>query len=540
MAKRAASKSKPRSSTKKAPKNEEELDFLADDTSDDEFEDEDEDEDEEEDVPAALNGWGSHSEDDSPSDDAGWDIFTNFGAEKVKLGIPVYYIVYKDGHILGRKEHPYDLTALQRQHGGGTYRVICKNASTNQIMKSQTFALAGLPEEEKRAPTESGPAQPSMGEVLALMEKIRTDSKREADALQAKQGESQNTILGLLMQSMQTSNMQLLESIKQSNESNTRMIMAMMEQSNKMFQLQSQQTAQLLTAKKEKDFDPLTLVNLIQTAQDRGRKELLEIQNLMETKADDKAELLAKIEALEKGDKPSAVDKLIQSLAPVLAAAAAQQTQLSQSGQNSLPAPQHQTVREASTGAVVPIRPVASAPPTPARNPSPAKAGPRKVDPMNAKVIHPSNRAPNIREQAESLLVPFVGEALKNRIPPAQAQGPILAELKARLNLSPSDVKKAFTPSELEALPAKHGVPAFFHGAVIDWLKEFYALLPETESAPIAPTARTNEVHGPGSEAHSDGARGSVSKTPIDGARRTASETPIDGTRRTASETAPS
>lgn len=126
-----------------------------------------------------------------------FDLFTEIGDAWLTKGQVVRYDINKGGKLLTKKDHPYSWEQLQKDFGGGTYKVMARlPANGNKYLKSQNKQILDSPEaspeyliknlmEKTKASEEKHNNQNSGINMMEVLETVR--KANEASLSQAAQ-----------------------------------------------------------------------------------------------------------------------------------------------------------------------------------------------------------------------------------------------------------------------------------------------------------------------------------------------------------------
>lgn len=392
-------------------------------------EEDDEDEDEDDDDVDSDDG----DEDDTPTPPKRNltpqlpptdDIFDFCEMEYVRKGVPVSFIVSKNGTLIGELQFPLSWHALQQEWGGGLYTVRAKNINTKKFLKVQTMTVAEPPnrnsnKKNDEAPVEKPverympqePQQPPVNflELLSFMQKTQSDSSDKVREAQREARDSQTTLMAAMMQMMsqtakpQTSSddkiMALMMQMQQNTNQMFEKVMMMTRESisevskssEKIFEKLSQRIDTLADTKKPSglEYSPQQVMELMMQGQQRGFEMWSQMERLADVKASQRLEILeaTKSEAVEESRPKSLTEKLVDSMLPAVASVISAQVAAQQrSPQPALPA--------APRPKPVPAKPQAPAP-------RQAPARPRPAAPQPKPRPKPSPEAPRVPEVIE-------------------------------------------------------------------------------------------------------------------------------------------
>lgn len=483
------------------------------DLDEDEREEADEDEDEQDDdFDDEEDDEGGEEESEEPSDSEGlaeaeegigYDVFDNFARPLAEKGTPVYFLLYRNGAVLGRRDMPYTLERLKQELKHGVVNVICKDARTHRILKKQLVTLSiDAPEVEVPAAQASAPQAPAQNglgitDLLGLLTKEREGARQEAKDQTGFQANSITTLMTLMMQSQQQAQASQQQSLVQMQQMTSAMIEKSNQSTAEMFKMMQQQMQAIVTNldKKSGLNDPLVLLKLMQESEQRGIERMKEMIELQDDRESAKSELQLEIEKLRmemQKDKPeeSGLDKLIGALTPVLAMASA-----AQANSAALPPPQAQAAAapravpgvgavrtaQAPLAGVMPRAPEPVQPAKKAKKPEVVPAREVKdVQAQEGEVIEMRQKKEEQRAaqaedrmaQIESVLTPHLGQWMMKRTKvedAAQATLTILADQ----GIARKEVLASFSEAKLLQLRQQYGLPALAD----QWLKPYWAAL---------------------------------------------------------------
>jgi len=298
------------------------------------------------------------------------DIF-DYCAKRVAAGDQIRYEIEKDGYLEGYKFHPYSWEQLQKDFGQGSYKVVARSTATKKYVKAQTRAISAYRPDERddsHAPmfnqgyTPPSKNEPNFIELMSLMNEINSSNRQEARELAREQATQNNSILQsllskpndglsskemlLLMSSMmQNANKKeddskpMLEfmlrmmdnsqkTAQQLSENTNRLIDKMNENSNRMFEKMNDRfqtlAEKLSSRKKDGELGIAEIMMMTENAQKKGFDLFNKMQQLAESKADEKFELMEALKP-EGGikEKKSMTETLIENLLPTITSAVA-------------------------------------------------------------------------------------------------------------------------------------------------------------------------------------------------------------------------
>lgn len=128
-----------------------------------------------------------------------YDIFTDVGDYWLRKEQTVRYDINKGNKLLTKKDHPYSWEELQKEYGGGTYKVMARlPANGNRYLKAQSKSLHNAPETspdyllknlmdknkslEERSNTNQGF---NMQEILETVRRTNAESIEQANRMRA-------------------------------------------------------------------------------------------------------------------------------------------------------------------------------------------------------------------------------------------------------------------------------------------------------------------------------------------------------------------
>jgi len=290
-----------------------------------------------------------------------FDLFEDVGEALAKEGIFVTYKIHKGGKYLTTEEHPYSWDRLQQDRGEGHYKVVAKENSTGNYVRTQTRVLASRPADKigggDSAKGGSGREGLSASDILALMKQNEKEAKEEARREAKEQKEqflsllntlkpdnSSTELLITMMQNSSKENMTMLTTMMQAMkpQDNTNQIMTMMMEMQKtnmtMFQNMQTQTSQLidkmddkmersldrlassLSQQPEPEFTAFKVMELQEQAAAKAEQRMQTLYDMIEAKSDEKAKFLSNKEP------ESTTDMLLKNFLPMLGQVALNKT----------------------------------------------------------------------------------------------------------------------------------------------------------------------------------------------------------------------
>lgn len=263
------------------------------------------------------------------------DIFID-GLNKCRMkNTTPKFRIYRDGEWIGTKEGQYSWERLQKEFGGGYFKIVCVDRS-NAIVGTQVQSVAppeGWEERHNPAPMQSQSLSREPG-TLEMLEVMR-ETQREAKSELHSQSSGQTTALATMMTAMSQSQQNMMTSLIQSQQQSSQqfqMLMVELQKSASQAQQENNKTMMtLLTSmlSQKKSGDELGIRDIV-SAEERGEKRAKEMHQLIDQKveklAEEKAELLSA--ASEDKEKEESFTKtLLKSFVPIATSALAQQNQ---------------------------------------------------------------------------------------------------------------------------------------------------------------------------------------------------------------------
>ena len=275
---------------------------------------------------------------------AEFDIFDFCENEFVKKGDFVQYTIKKNGATVGFKKHPYSWEKIQKEFGGGRFNIFAKSMLTGRIVKRQSMPVEDeMIDDKKESGMGFNPSDmvaqiaeavrpknegPNFMELFTMMnsqqEKSRLESERASE--RAKQESDKST--SNLIQIMQQNTLMMLEMMKgnKKEDSSTVMMQMMQNFSEKMDARFERMLDKIQNSQgKKPEFGLMEVLKLQQDSQDKGFKLYSQLNNLAETKAEQKIELIENYKSENSGtkEKKSMTDTLIETMLPTIAGALA-------------------------------------------------------------------------------------------------------------------------------------------------------------------------------------------------------------------------
>jgi len=157
------------------------------------------------------------------------DVFADGKAGAKKRFKSVNFRVYRDEKWLGTKRGDYSWESLQKDYGGGSFRIVAVD-SDNKFITSQALEVE-YPEgwnERVEQSISSGPVAPSPLEMIEVMK----ENQREAESKSASQQNGLATIMSTVMQAQQQANQNMMQMMVESNKQNQTMLLALLGKQN--------------------------------------------------------------------------------------------------------------------------------------------------------------------------------------------------------------------------------------------------------------------------------------------------------------------
>jgi hypothetical protein len=308
------------------------------------------------------------------------DIFEFAEKNYVSRGIPISYLVKKNGSFVGELPHPCSWGFIQEVHGGGLFFVRARNLHSKTFIKTQSMHIletAPKPIQHKVEREEtmepkvierivekevSREPQINFFELMNLMKSNQNDAQsqiREAQkeaqnaqqtlmaamlqmATAKPQGSSDDKMMALMMQMQQNTNqmfekmMQITkESISEINKSSEKMF----DKINTRIEAISSQQAPT----KDMAYTPQQIMEIMMSSQTKGFEMWSHMEKMADMKAQQRLSILeaTKENAVEESRPKSLTEKLVDTMLPAVATAiqaqAMQQTQVQQIPPRQLP-----------------------------------------------------------------------------------------------------------------------------------------------------------------------------------------------------------
>lgn len=382
--------------------------------------------------------------------DTDLDIFGYAERHIERNGDGVKYYVYLNNEMAGVIPHPCSWEQIQKQFGGGSFRIQAKSVSTGAYIRQERKVLAEPRGEEEPqaglnfdAPTglpsyDPAPVAPastgtSLTEVLTLMttmqerEEARRREERQRDEdRRREEREQRNDFVKTIIAAVSPLLPSLIAPKEKDNSS--KLILDFMREQNR------QQADQLnrvleemrnLQNRAPQGPAPHEQIKMLAEAEERGFKRASEMYDLVEEKAEAKAERMAE----SQGDgEESMTETLVKSLAPALGSAllAGKIGQPVAQPQAALPSPRA---------------------PQPASAPAPARAQVKPAQPKG-----PQTRPANAPARSVIQGLPRVATAKPEAASATEASAPTLRVVEAEL--------VGETPAASPAAPGSEERPA--------------------------------------------------------------------------------
>lgn len=255
------------------------------------------------------------------------DVFEELGARAAESGLFLLFDIYRDGSFLGRKTHPYSWPTLQKEFGGGAYRIDVKHPSTKKFVKKTSRIVHGESKEPGQKETTQAPFAPQNqnGDSTAMFGAILAPIMQMMTAVVSKPQSNGDQGIGQLLIQMQQSNSQqsqmmmqmfqnFAESSRKEQQSNT-------EFQSKLFEKMNDRIEKSLNNDKN-GYTAGDILKATQDAQENGFKMYMMLQERAEVIADEKLALLPESGGEKEG---GALDGILKAMAPLLMAGLAGQ-----------------------------------------------------------------------------------------------------------------------------------------------------------------------------------------------------------------------
>jgi len=298
-----------------------------------------------------------------------YDIF-DYCEKRSKKGDQIQYEIRKDGVLHAHKYHPYTWEKLQKDYGRGQYQVKARSLLTKGYIKSETRLVGESlrdDDEEIKFDKEAAKQAPNQNnldfmQLLALMNSVSERSRAEAQETARAQAEANTALLQALIQKPQegmgtkelmvfmstmmqankkddTPMMELMfkmmstsqDTANRVSEQTSRMIEKMNENNARMFEKMNERFEKIMEDSKKDDggdkLGYLEVMQMTESAQRKGFDLFSKMQELAESKADEKLELINALKGSgTKEEKKSMTETLIETLLPSITTAVAQST----------------------------------------------------------------------------------------------------------------------------------------------------------------------------------------------------------------------
>lgn len=429
------------------------------------------------------------------------DVFVDGKAGAKKRFKSVRYRIYRDEKWLGTKSGDYSWEQLQKDHGGGSIRIVAVD-SDNKFITSQALEVE-YPEnwnEKPEVQVAHSQAPSSSASPLEMME-VMKENQREAENKALNQQTGFATILSTMMQANQ-----------QTQQQTTQLMMQMMQESNKQFQsliLAMNQPkgpdpiitllTTMITSKPKDDngFTTANVLKMIQDAETRAEARTNKMQDQIDKKANELADMKAEAMAGQGDENEETGFKgLIKGFIPVLTQMVANQ----QAGQ---PTPEQMASMQENrrlTGGNQGldqgfIDDLANRPGIPAdpRMIRPAQKRPAPAPVQAAPVNNVANPATKTQESESTarqkdaifnFCAPDIGNAMIAGDPASKTALIVLEKLEKE-GMSRQTVANTFRLEDFYGYADKYGLPE----EAKPWLKDFHSAIQEPTSSKLVQPA---------------------------------------------------
>lgn len=268
-----------------------------------------------------------------------------------RQGKSIVYYIKKNGKYLTTLKPPMDWDKLRKLFGSGHYSVQCKDELTNAFMKQKSEVLDDLPEADPVAESspsgflfqpqsQSSSSDSGMSSILALMQtqneqraisereqRIRDEASRREDrerdeARRKEERDNRNDLLKTLLGAVPM----VLPLVLPKKDDKLEAVIEIMKENSR----ESRSQIEKLTDKLERalhdpkktELNPIELMKMMNEAKKDGRKEMEELLDMVEERAERRAGELSQ----GSGEKEeSTLSLLIKNLGPAFAAMVAGQ-----------------------------------------------------------------------------------------------------------------------------------------------------------------------------------------------------------------------
>jgi len=269
-----------------------------------------------------------------------FDIFDFCQKDYVDKGDYIDYSIKKNGALAGTKKHPYSWDKVQKEFGEGRYQIIAKSKTTGRIVKKQSMEVEGLGnthEDDKKPsfdpsdlvsriaeavkPKQEGP---NFMELFTLMNNVSEKTRGETERAAEKQ---QSTIVQMMQQNTQMMLAMFQTQAQQPKQDSTvelaRLIQSFAEKMENRFE---KALDKIQAQNQPKDnVSVLEMIKMREEAQEKGFKLYSQLNQLAESKAQDKVDLIEEYrgEGGESKKDKSMTETLIETMLPTIAGALA-------------------------------------------------------------------------------------------------------------------------------------------------------------------------------------------------------------------------
>lgn len=436
-----------------------------------------------------------------------FDIFDFCQKEFVEKGDYIDYSIKKNGALAGTKKHPYSWDKVQKEFGEGRYQIIAKSKTTGRIVKKQSMEVEGLGnsyEDEKKSsfdpsdlvsriaeavkPKQEGP---NFMELFTLMNNASEKARVEAERAAEKQ---QSTIVQMMNQNTQMMLAMFQTQTQQPKQDNTvelaRLIQSFAEKMENRFE---KAIDKIQAQNQPKDnVSVIEMIKMREEAQEKGFKLYSQLNQLAESKAQEKVELIEEYRGEGGGEgkkDKSMTETLIETMLPTIAGALAKTGQPQAAPQpqrlvSPRPGVPQQRIAKPKTQALpkANIQPkekaVQSSREVPRQNGQVAQPVKKESDTglpkANIQIKKPVQVAPAVsvewKKGITDLLVPVYTEHLLEQTEPVQVAPKIIATLAAN-GVGREEFLEKVTSSDILDVVKGFELPEIAY----PWFEEIYA-----------------------------------------------------------------
>lgn len=267
----------------------------------------------------------------SPEEKAGFDIFDFIEKDCKSTGVIAKFRIYKNGEFSGERYNPYSWMKLQKELGGGQYRIVAKTHPDNHFLKQQSLMVTEPPPvqvDEKdtqdaataKIPFQMPGAQFDPNQLVTVFQSMYEMANKSREREDKEDKSSSTALLTTFSTMIGDTQKQNQEMFMKMQDSTTRMIEKSNENFLKLIEKMDDKFQKMMesdTHKKQDNMTAFDILKLVENAKSEGFNQMKILMELADAKAEEKAEMYADREPQGDG---SMIGSLVKAVIPLLQA----------------------------------------------------------------------------------------------------------------------------------------------------------------------------------------------------------------------------